>query len=421
MVGSPNSGTTSTSTNNRNVNNLNNHSQTDDKYTAKRNDGQPNTKNRNVHGKDSSKSTTNPSKNTADGNNNNQSKTAKSNNKDNSKPKAQAQQKAKEQAATTAMTALGVPVPIAKALSKPVANKLDKKGMLPEAQRIKQGQERLNNIRNAIQSQKEPNNEEAEEDSPSLIDQVQNIGAKAENVKGIIKILKALPPPVWGILFAVIFLLGALIIFAALSSTPVFGGIMNDYAENINDSSSASTVQGDGVAKGTLVLPVDSSSGYSWTNTSLYYSSGRYHGGNDISVATGTSVFAMDGGTVVSADTTTNKSNSCSSGYNSEGYCSFGKFIGIKHEIEGKTYYSVYAHLSSISVNVGDKVTQGQEIGKSGNTGNSSGPHLHIAFAYNYYGTTGAPVYNRGIITPYTYISGNKKGQSYVGDVGKNY
>ena len=125
----------------------------------------------------------------------------------------------------------------------------------------------------------------------------------------------------------------------------------------------------------------------------------------------------MDGGVVIKADTTTNKGRNVKS----EGYGHFGKFILLEHTVSGKKYYTAYAHLNSISVKVGDKVSQGQVIGKSGNTGNSTGPHLHIAMSYNKYTDSGAPIYNKNVISPYKYIAGSKKGKSYVGDEGKNY
>ena len=53
----------------------------------------------------------------------------------------------------------------------------------------------------------------------------------------------------------------------------------------------------------------------------------------------------------------------------------YGNRIIVRHDNGVKT---MYAHLSSTSVNVGDKVTRGQRIGAVGTTGNSSGPHLHF-------------------------------------------
>ncbi|MFY1679555.1 MULTISPECIES: M23 family metallopeptidase [unclassified Streptomyces] len=88
------------------------------------------------------------------------------------------------------------------------------------------------------------------------------------------------------------------------------------------------------------------------------WSSG-YHTGADFSVPTGTSLKAVGSGTVVSAG---------SAG-------AYGNQVVIKLD-EG--HYAQYAHLSSISVSVGQSVTAGQEIGLSGSTGNSTGPHLHF-------------------------------------------
>ena len=53
----------------------------------------------------------------------------------------------------------------------------------------------------------------------------------------------------------------------------------------------------------------------------------------------------------------------------------FGNEIIIQHD---SNYLSLYGHLSEILVNKGDTVKQGQLIGKTGNSGRSTGPHLHF-------------------------------------------
>lgn len=88
------------------------------------------------------------------------------------------------------------------------------------------------------------------------------------------------------------------------------------------------------------------------------------HSGQDFAVPIGTKVEAAHAGTVVKA------------GPNGGGDGpAYGNAIVIKHS-NGK--YSQYAHLSKINVNVGQTVKTGQKIALSGNTGNSSGPHLHF-------------------------------------------
>ncbi|MFJ4870164.1 peptidoglycan DD-metalloendopeptidase family protein [Streptomyces sp. NPDC088757] len=88
------------------------------------------------------------------------------------------------------------------------------------------------------------------------------------------------------------------------------------------------------------------------------WSSG-YHTGVDFIASSGTTVRAVGAGTVVSA------------GWSG----SYGNEVVIKHE-DGN--YSQYAHLSSLSVSAGQSVSGGQQIGLSGSTGNSTGPHLHF-------------------------------------------
>lgn len=86
---------------------------------------------------------------------------------------------------------------------------------------------------------------------------------------------------------------------------------------------------------------------------------GRQHKGVDWSCSVGTTVFASCGGTVSYA------------GWQN----GFGNTIVISH---GNGLKTRYAHLSQISVSSGQKVSQGDKIGLSGNTGNSTGPHLHF-------------------------------------------
>ena len=71
------------------------------------------------------------------------------------------------------------------------------------------------------------------------------------------------------------------------------------------------------------------------------------------------------------------------SGYSS----AWGNYIIINH---GGGYTTLYAHLSRRNVAKGDTVKQGTVIGKSGNTGYSTGPHLH--FEINQNGTSKTPL-----------------------------
>ncbi|CAM5667417.1 M23 family metallopeptidase [Streptomyces avidinii] len=88
------------------------------------------------------------------------------------------------------------------------------------------------------------------------------------------------------------------------------------------------------------------------------------HSGQDFAVPVGTQVKAAAAGVVVKA------------GPNGGGDGpAYGNAIVIKH---ANNTYSQYAHLSKIQVKIGQKVKASQRIALSGNTGNSSGPHLHF-------------------------------------------
>jgi len=84
------------------------------------------------------------------------------------------------------------------------------------------------------------------------------------------------------------------------------------------------------------------------------------HNGIDIAGAEGNAIFAVDGGVVVYA------------GWSNSGY---GNLMVIDH---GTGWQSAYAHLSTLAVGCGTNVSQGEVIAGLGNTGNSSGPHLHF-------------------------------------------
>lgn len=82
------------------------------------------------------------------------------------------------------------------------------------------------------------------------------------------------------------------------------------------------------------------------------------HDGLDYGVSEGTPVLAAHSGV-------------CTVGFDPPGY---GNYV----RITGPDYVTIYAHLRSMRVVDGDVVTRGEQIGESGNSGNSTGPHLHF-------------------------------------------
>ncbi|MFB7342895.1 peptidoglycan DD-metalloendopeptidase family protein [Streptomyces hydrogenans] len=106
------------------------------------------------------------------------------------------------------------------------------------------------------------------------------------------------------------------------------------------------------------VTPVAGGISTAYRTAGAMWSSG-YHTGADFIASSGTTVRAVGAGTVVSA------------GWSG----AYGNEVVIKHA-DGN--YSQYAHLSSLAVSAGQSVSGGQQIGLSGSTGNSTGPHLHF-------------------------------------------
>lgn len=90
----------------------------------------------------------------------------------------------------------------------------------------------------------------------------------------------------------------------------------------------------------------------------------KMHKGIDFAAPTGTPVYAAGDGVITF------------SGWRG----GYGKYVSVKHN---GTYTTAYAHLSAIGVKNGQRVKQGQIIGRVGNTGNSTGPHLHFEVLKN--------------------------------------
>lgn len=95
---------------------------------------------------------------------------------------------------------------------------------------------------------------------------------------------------------------------------------------------------------------------------------GGFHYGIDFGNKRGTTVVAAASGVV------TKVVNGCAEGKTSCGG-RYGNYVVIEHSNGTKTFY---AHLSKTSVNVGETVSQGEKVGALGNTGRSTGPHLHF-------------------------------------------
>ena len=128
---------------------------------------------------------------------------------------------------------------------------------------------------------------------------------------------------------------------------------------------------------GILQRPVSGriSQGYGITSDSQYfYKIGKYksvaHNGVDFAASVGTTIYSAEDGEVIAVG-------------NQDKYCykrGFGKFIVIKHN---NNLTTLYAHLSLQLVNVGDTVKRGDPIGYVGNTGFSTGPHLHFSVYFS--------------------------------------
>lgn len=141
----------------------------------------------------------------------------------------------------------------------------------------------------------------------------------------------------------------------------------NSSSKNNSSNNSGNSGNYNGGGSGVLARPVASGS----ITAGMYYPSGSYHGAIDYGVPAGTPVYAAADGVVIkTANLTT----------------SYGTYVVIQHANGLQTWYA-HGTSGSICVSEGQTVSRGQQIMKSGNSGHSTGAHLHFEVRvapYNY-------------------------------------
>ena len=107
-----------------------------------------------------------------------------------------------------------------------------------------------------------------------------------------------------------------------------------------------------------------------------YYSDGKLHRAIDLRAVVWTPVYAAEDGTVDWVQAW--------DGHSTSGDQSYGNLVRIRHaDYNGGKLQTLYAHLSESRVKYGQRVREGELIGYSGNTGHSTGPHLHFEVRLN--------------------------------------
>lgn len=139
-------------------------------------------------------------------------------------------------------------------------------------------------------------------------------------------------------------------------------------ANRNNNNNGGNNNGGSTVGTGNLVWPSYCTYITSRQGPRVHPITGKYknHGGTDIGASYGSAIYAADSGKVVSS----------SDGWNG----GWGNYVMIDH---GNGMQTLYAHMSSRAVSVGQTVKRGQTIGYVGSTGMSTGPHLHFEMYVN--------------------------------------
>ncbi len=150
-----------------------------------------------------------------------------------------------------------------------------------------------------------------------------------------------------------------------LAKKQAFEKEVNDYESQLKYILDPSKLPG----KGTLSWPLENiyiTQYFGKTEAGKRLYANGTHNGVDFRASVGTPVMAMSDGVVAGTGDTDKQ---CAG-------VSFGRFVLIKYN---NGLASTFGHLSLIKVGTGDKVRRGQVVGYSGNTGYSTGPHLHVS------------------------------------------
>lgn len=134
------------------------------------------------------------------------------------------------------------------------------------------------------------------------------------------------------------------------------------------------------------------------------------HEGVDLRAPNGTPIFAVAAGTVYLVESNPDPDPK---------KAPYGKQVRIQHDHPDGPFKTVYAHFMDAMVTVGDFVETGQQIGRANNTGNSSGPHLHMTLKKV---GDGSPWMNvSDIVNPTPYMPDLFPGEGWILDVGGNF
>jgi peptidoglycan hydrolase CwlO-like protein len=128
---------------------------------------------------------------------------------------------------------------------------------------------------------------------------------------------------------------------------------------NATASTTTTTISGSGILLRPAAGRISSHYG---SRVHPVYGTARTHHGTDIANSTGTPIHASEAGTVIAAR--------YMSGY--------GNTVLISHNVDGQVLTTLYAHLNTLQISNGARVSRGQQIGTMGATGTATGPHLHF-------------------------------------------